>query len=321
LNPNPLVTFIVPAFNSEKTISDCIKSILAQNIEKEIIVIDNDSSDSTVKIINRYPVRYILEIKRGPAAAKNKGLDTCNQTSRYIAFIDSDVILPEEWAEKAVTFLDNDKDVAGVGGPGKSITKNYVSEIFDYLLYGKTSEQKMLYVNSLATMDVMYKREAIKDLYFNEKLIAAEDPDFNFRILNKNYKLMYFNELWVYHHNPTTLKEIWKKWYNYGKYYPLPYFWNNRIHNLGLWLRILYFPLLLCLIIFSVFYKEALPFLIIFMCILPLAYIFIGLKTGLRSVKKLVLFSFLHSFKQFVQVIGIWIGFIKRITLVETSKK
>ncbi|MEO0119589.1 MAG: glycosyltransferase family A protein, partial [candidate division WOR-3 bacterium] len=69
-----MIIFIVPAYNAEKTIGKCIESILAQNIEKEVIIVDNGSTDNTANIIKKYPVKYILETKKSPAAARNRGL-------------------------------------------------------------------------------------------------------------------------------------------------------------------------------------------------------------------------------------------------------
>ena len=47
------VSFIVPAYNAEKTIAKCIESILSQGVEKEIIVVDNTSTDKTREIAKK----------------------------------------------------------------------------------------------------------------------------------------------------------------------------------------------------------------------------------------------------------------------------
>lgn len=308
------VSFIVPAYNSEKTISQCIESILLQNVEKEVIVVDNGSVDKTAEIVKRFPVRYLFEQKRGPAAAKNRGLKEVNKKSEYIAFIDSDVILPNNWAKKAIYLLEKYPEVVGVGGPGKSIIKNSISQVFDYLLFGRMSQQKEKIVKTLPTMNLMYKYKYIENMFFDERLIAAaaEDTDFNFRLIKKGYKLLYSDELWVYHFNPTTLLEVIKKWFNYGKYYPLPYFWNKRTNDIGLWGRILYLPFIFFIFFLGVYNKNFTLFYFLLL-IIPFFYFCLGIKAGIRNIYKIFMFSFVHSIKQVSQIIGMWYGIISRM--------
>lgn len=307
-----MISYIVPIYNSEKTIASCLESILAQNVEKEILAIDNNSSDKSAEIIKKYPVKYFCEMKRGPAAAKNKGLKELNHASTYVAFVDSDVVLPNDWTIKALKLLEKHAGVCGVGGHGKSIIMNSASEIFDNLLYGKNANQRDAIVKSLATMDVMYRKESISNMFFNEKLIAAEDPDFNFRLNQKNYKLLYSSELWVYHHNPTRIMIAMKKWFNYGKFYPLPYFLNNELMDLGLWIRLLYAPIIIISLFYGIMTGNALPISISFL-LMPLSYFIIAIKSRILNPNKLYIFIIFHTLKQWSQIAGIWYGFLTKL--------
>jgi len=64
-----MISYIIPAFNSAKTIEECIHSILIQKGRKEIIVVDNGSVDNTVKIVNnlgeKHPEINVLEKESG----------------------------------------------------------------------------------------------------------------------------------------------------------------------------------------------------------------------------------------------------------------
>jgi glycosyltransferase involved in cell wall biosynthesis len=66
----PIVSFIIPTYNSERTIANCIRSILRQNVEgveKEIIVVDDCSTDRTVEISRSLGARVILKtLRSGP---------------------------------------------------------------------------------------------------------------------------------------------------------------------------------------------------------------------------------------------------------------
>ena len=92
MNTKPKVSVIVPAYNCEKTIKNTLLSVLNQSFNDfEIIVIDNNSTDNTVKNIQSVKddrIRLLSCSLRGPAAARNCGLK--NAKSDIIAFLDAD---------------------------------------------------------------------------------------------------------------------------------------------------------------------------------------------------------------------------------------
>jgi glycosyltransferase involved in cell wall biosynthesis len=87
----PLISIIIPAYNREKYIAEAVESVLAQDYpNKEIIVVDDGSTDSTAEIIKRYGgrVRYIKKENGGEASARNLGLSSAR--GELIAWLDSD---------------------------------------------------------------------------------------------------------------------------------------------------------------------------------------------------------------------------------------
>ncbi|MGO9138322.1 MAG: glycosyltransferase family 2 protein [Syntrophales bacterium] len=90
-----LVSILIPAFNAEKWISDCIESALAQTWpNKEIIVVDDGSKDDTYKIASNFNstlVRLVRQSNRGASAARNNALSLSK--GDYIQWLDSDDIL------------------------------------------------------------------------------------------------------------------------------------------------------------------------------------------------------------------------------------
>jgi len=87
----PLVSIIIPCFNNEAFISESINSALAQTYKDiEIIVVDNGSTDNSIKIIKSYGNQLIFDIchERGAGAARNRGLELAQ--GEFIKFLDAD---------------------------------------------------------------------------------------------------------------------------------------------------------------------------------------------------------------------------------------
>lgn len=91
------VSVIIPVFNVEKYLKECIESISNQSLEDiEIICIDDGSTDNSLNILNDYAdddcrFKIILQDNLGPGAARNKGISIAE--GKYIYFMDSDDIL------------------------------------------------------------------------------------------------------------------------------------------------------------------------------------------------------------------------------------
>lgn len=99
----PLVSIIIPCFNSQKTLRESLDTVLKQSWKNiEIIVIDDGSTDSTKEIINSIPdkrIHYYRKSNSGVSASRNMGLRLCK--GKYICFLDSDdFMLPKNIEEK-----------------------------------------------------------------------------------------------------------------------------------------------------------------------------------------------------------------------------
>ena len=306
----PLISFVVPAYNSHATIGKCLQSLAAHARGNEIIVVDNNSSDGTLEVAKKFRgVRVFVEKKRGAAAARNSGLAA--SSGKYIAFIDSDCILPAGWAKTALHKITG-KGIAGVGGPGKSVDSSLVSKSLDAFLYGRGGSAKSVFVDSLATMNVMYRRAALAGLRFDEDFRSAsgEDPDLNMKLRRKGHKLLFDESLWVWHHHPVTMKGMLKKWYNYGKNYPKLCSKHSELRTPGYYGRLLFFPVFTASVIAAPFFRPAGAIPLLELAALFLAYTLAGTKHARGTV--LFAFPFIHTAKQLAQMLGMFQATLKK---------
>jgi len=120
MGKNPIISFVIPAYNEENYISECLESILKEisreNIPAEIIVVNNRSTDNTLKIASKYPnVRVINEPIRGIIRARQRGFLAAR--GELIANIDADVRLPKNWLKKVLREFRSNKDLVCLSGP------------------------------------------------------------------------------------------------------------------------------------------------------------------------------------------------------------
>jgi len=109
-----IITFIVPAYNSEATLSTTIESILRQTSDSyKIIIVNDGSTDKTGEIGKKYEqnypdkVRYLCQKNRGLGGARNHGMDLAD--TPYIAFIDSDDWIKADYVENITKQIENNK--------------------------------------------------------------------------------------------------------------------------------------------------------------------------------------------------------------------
>lgn len=98
------ISIIIPVYNMEKYLRECIDSVINQNyISTEIIIINDGSTDDTDKIVQKYlekysNIKYIKQKNKGIAESRNQGL--IYATGEYIMFLDSDDYLEEKALER-----------------------------------------------------------------------------------------------------------------------------------------------------------------------------------------------------------------------------
>jgi cellulose synthase/poly-beta-1,6-N-acetylglucosamine synthase-like glycosyltransferase len=213
----PFVSIIVPAYNCEKIIAECIPSLLNQNYPKnkyEVVVVDNNSKDKTSEIVKSFSVKYLFETIQSSYAARNKGIK--HAKGKIITFTDADCIASKNWLKDGIKAF-NDKSIGCVGGQVKSYKpKNYVEE---YLANKKDLSLK--FSDKLPypkTANAFYRKEVFDKIgLFEQKWVSGGDADLAWRMQSEtDYKVKLAPNAIVYHKHRSDIKSLFKQCIRWG---------------------------------------------------------------------------------------------------------
>ncbi|WP_455668381.1 glycosyltransferase family 2 protein [Phocaeicola sp.] len=173
----PLVTVVVPAYNSAGTIVKCLDSVKKQTYSAiEIIVVNDGSKDNTQFIVEEYisehksvDIFLINQKNAGPSAARNKGIDYA--TGEFVAFLDSDdEWLPHKLEKQLICFEDSDVGLVGCRYiVGDNICLSGTGQVL------QITKCKLLFHNYFSTPSVVCRLSILKKCKFDEMLRYSED--------------------------------------------------------------------------------------------------------------------------------------------------
>lgn len=190
---HPLVSVIIPVYNTEKYLRQCVASVLAQTYSYvEVILINDGSSDASGKICDELSagcdkIRTIHTPNRGPASARNAGLDIMK--GQYVAFIDSDDAIHPLYLEYLMNISrHNECDLACITQTRRSERNLYLNNIEKYgveVMASRQAVMSMLYQKGLPDCSVCGKLYPSR-FFENERFsngILYEDMDISYRIM------------------------------------------------------------------------------------------------------------------------------------------
>lgn len=203
------VTVIVPVFNSSKIFRYCLEALRSSHFRDfEIIVVDDCSSDDSVRIAEGFDCRVIrLPRRLGSAAARNKGAQAAKGS--YLIFIDSDVVCDPQTLGQVVKVLEEGWDACigiynvvpifhGIDSLPRGNFFSIYKNIFIWVYHGLSSGQIDWFWTACGGVkkEVFYKLGGFSNFFCWK---SVEDIDFGYRMTKNNYKIFLDRNITVTH--------------------------------------------------------------------------------------------------------------------------
>lgn len=223
----PSVTVVVPVRNGELTIQPLLESLQRLDYDRkkvEVIVVDGNSTDKTQEIVKKYPVKLIVEKRKGLNIARNTGIRCGN--GEIVAFTDSDCVVPSNWIKRIAENF-KDPQVNCVGGSAKALDNDFISQYADNSIvrlmpfFTKREELEKVkpFFRHPAGCNMAFRRKVVEEVgYFDENIqYGFDEVEFADRVCKAGYKMVLDPEVLVWHKHRSTLKEFLKQNFQYGK--------------------------------------------------------------------------------------------------------
>jgi len=214
MEPEPVISIIIPVHNGEGTISQCLESVYDSKYKNfEVIIVDDCSTDGSLKIAEGFPCKIKRVYRnRGPAAARNLGAEEAG--GELLFFIDSDVIIGEDnLSIIADSFQRGPKVDALQGVYNKEIkNQNIFSQYKNYYNYYKFQKVSSEFLSSISSFCFVIKKDIFQkvggfDTNFPPHS-AAEDVELGYRLKNLNYRTLLNREIRVTHLKSYSLRSF-----------------------------------------------------------------------------------------------------------------
>ena len=218
----PLVSVVVAVRNEQAGIVDCLESLLRMDYpseRRELLIVDNGSTDRTAEVVRRYPVAYLHESCRGVCHARNRGIQ--NATGEILALTDPDCVVSTGWLRELMQPF-GDPGVGMVGGeiipfPGRTPAESYAARRRSHSQQRPMSHPRRPFA---MTPNVAVRREVFRQIgLFDVRFPGGgwEDADLSWRCVREsNFRLAYAPRAVVFHRYRTTARDFFVQQQRYG---------------------------------------------------------------------------------------------------------
>jgi glycosyltransferase involved in cell wall biosynthesis len=218
------VSVVVPAYNAEKTLRECLHALGAQSLareEFEIIVVDDGSRDRTAQIAEGFGAHVVRRIANGgPAAARNTGWQEAQ--GRWVAFTDADCVPARTWLAELLRVVESAAESPALGAAGRTYGYESNTPAARYVdLSGALDAERHLSHPRFPfapSGNLMYRRDALVACGgFDERYHTYEACELHQRIRRRDGgRFTYAPRAVVLHRHRATWGAYWRQQYGYG---------------------------------------------------------------------------------------------------------
>ena len=215
----PKASVVVCAYQAERTIGECVRSLMELNYpDYEVLVVDDGSTDATAELAGRFPVRVVSGGRLGLSGARNLGLEHAG--GEIVAYIDADARADPDWLTYLVVALDPPY-TAGVGGPNLPPPEDPL--VARCLARAPGGPAHVLLDNERAEhvpgCNMAFWRERLVEIGGFDPIYraAGDDVDVCWKLQDLGYNLRFHPAALVWHHSRRRIRDFWRQQVGYGK--------------------------------------------------------------------------------------------------------
>lgn len=214
---HPNISIIIPSFNEEKNIQACLNSIQNLNYDKnkiETILVDDGSTDDTIKLAKKYKIKIIKQNHLGKTQAVNNGISKAKH--EFILTLDADTRVHRDMMKEIIKPFSDEKVAATTGilkvRNKKNIITRFQSIEYDFFSlirdsFSKTFDNNVWFLGALAC----YRKSVLKKIGLFKTDTLTEDIDIAMEIRKAEYKNISAPKAIGYTIAPSTIKELYQQ--------------------------------------------------------------------------------------------------------------
>ena len=222
-----LISVIIPARNEERHITRCLDSILSQSVTNlQVIVVDGASIDGTLDIVRDFARQdERIELLHNPVGTIPRSLNLALQAAsgRFLVRVDAHSTIPQGYVEKAVEHLKSGR-WGGVGGRKDAIGRTSAGQAIAVAMGSPFGVGGSIYHHGTTTREVdhipfgAYPTELVRRLGgWNEGVLANEDYEFDYRLRQLGYRLLFDPELRIDWLCRQSIPDLFRQYRRYGR--------------------------------------------------------------------------------------------------------
>lgn len=220
---HPKISVIIPVYNAEKYLQNCLDSILKQSYKNiEIICVNDGSIDNSQNILNKYARqdKRLISIEKengGVSIARNNGISMAS--GEYIAFVDSDDYIESNYIEELYLSIVSNKADLAICKVNNFGCLNRVDKLsYNYMELNENYEDEWEEINRnfllYGPCNKLYKTTIIKknDILFPKDITYGEDLLFNFHYLEYIKNISFTNQTTYFYRkdSPDSLSKVYR---------------------------------------------------------------------------------------------------------------